>query len=440
MSSAARQAGLRTVVTSRAFLEKANVELPDGVTPVWLEDVAADIGRGARLFAGLLALCAPVRLLERVCGAVRRPTVDDIVTVIFSSGSTGDPKGVLLSHYNIDSNVEAAAQVFRITGDDRLLGILPLFHSFGYMSLWFAVNQGMGIVFHPNPLDAAAVGALAERYRTTILLATPTFLQLYLRRCTPGQFGSLRVVLAGAEKLPERLAQAFEDQFGIRPLEGYGATECAPVIAASTLDYRAAGFYQPGSRRGCAGQPLPGVAVRIVDPDDPHTLAPLPPSRPGLLLVKGPNVMSGYLGRDDLTAQVNRDGWYVTADIAVLDEDGFLRITDRLSRFSKIGGEMVPHGRVEEVLHEAAGKSEQVFAVTAVPDEKKGEKLAVLHTLDEAALPTVLEKLAASGLPHLFLPRREQFVKVEKLPLLGTGKIDLREVKRMATEALTGAA
>ncbi|MFI4982466.1 MAG: AMP-binding protein, partial [Nevskiales bacterium] len=433
MTSAARQANLKTVLTSRAFLEKAKLELPEGVEPIWVEDVAAGIGRGARLLATLLALAAPVRLLEKACGTTQRIDVDDVATVIFSSGSTGEPKGVLLSHFNIASNVQAAAQIFRLEPDDRLLGILPLFHSFGYLSLWFALTQNVGLVLHPSPLDAGVIGELVQRYRVTLLLATPTFLQIYMRRCTPAQFGSLRIVLAGAEKLPERLVQAFEDNFGIRPLEGYGTTECAPVVAASTLDYRAAGLFQPGSRRGFVGQPLPGLAVRIVDPD---SFELLPPMTPGMLLVKGPNVMRGYLNRDDLTAKVMRDGWYVTGDMALVDEDGFLRITDRLSRFSKIGGEMVPHGRVEEALQEAAGAAQQVFAVTAVPDEKKGERLAVLHTLDAAAVPGILEKLSASGLPNLFIPRREQFVKVEKLPILGTGKLDLREIKRIAAEAL----
>ncbi len=432
MTSAAKQAGLQTVVTSRTFLEAGKLELPDGVLPVWVEDESARIGAGSRLTATLLALFSPVRFLQKACGATRPTTMDDIATVIFSSGSTGDPKGVLLSHFNIDANVEAATQIFRLRKDDRLLGILPLFHSFGYMSLWFALNNNMQIVFHPSPLDAGVIGELVQSYRLTVLLATPTFLQIYLRRCTPAQFGSLRIVMAGAEKLSDRLAQAFEDAFGIRPLEGYGATECAPVIAASTTDFRAAGFYQPGSRRGFVGQPLPGVSARVVDPE---TLAPLPPGTSGMLLVKGPNVMQGYLNRDDLTAEVLKDGWYVTGDIAVMDEDGFLKITDRLSRFSKIGGEMVPHGRVEDALHEAAGATVQTFAVTAVPDEKKGERLAVLHTLDEKKIPELLEKLSASGLPNLFIPRRDQFIRVTSLPLLGTGKLDLREVKRIAVAA-----
>jgi acyl-[acyl-carrier-protein]-phospholipid O-acyltransferase/long-chain-fatty-acid--[acyl-carrier-protein] ligase len=433
IEAAARLAALETVLTHREFLAALNVKIQDHLRCVWIEEVASEIGRMARLAALLPALMAPVRWLERYCGAVSRPAVDDEITVIFSSGSTGDPKGVILSHFNIESNLEGAAQIFQIGRHDRILGILPFFHSFGTMLLWFAITRGVPIVFHSTPLDAGAIGELVQRYRITILLATPTFLQLYLRRCTPAQFGSLRLVITGAEKLSDRLAQAFEDRFGIRPLEGYGTTECAPIVAASTTDYRAPGFFQPGSRRGFAGQPLPGVTVRVVDPDN---FEPLPPGSPGMLLVRGPNVMQGYLGRDDLTERALRNGWYVTGDIGLVDEDGFVKITDRLSRFSKIGGEMVPHGRVEEVLHEAAGADSLVLAVTGIPDERKGERLAVLHTLEESAIPTILERAAARGLPNLFLPRRDQWVRVDHLPLLGTGKLDLRTVKRWARDHL----
>lgn len=434
MDSVVKQAGLRTIVTSRAFLEKAKLELPSGAIPIWLEDLAAEITRKDRLKAFALACVAPVRMLEKIAGAVVPPTVDDPATIIFSSGSTGEPKGVVLSHFNIDSNVEAITQIFRVQPADRMLGILPLFHSFGYTCLWLAGNYGMGTVFHPNPLDAATISALVERYRATILLATPTFLQLYIRRCAPAQFGSLRLVIAGAEKLPEALALAFEDTFGIKPLEGYGMTECSPVVAISTLDYRAPGFFQPGSRRGYAGHPLPGVSVRVVDL---ATNEPVEPGSEGMLLVKGPNVMQGYLGRDDLTAAVMRDGWYVTGDLGLIDEDGFLKVTGRLSRFSKIGGEMVPHGRVEEALQQAAGADAQVFAVTAVGDEKKGEALAVLHTLDDRKIQETLDRVSAAGLPNLFIPRRDRFIKVDALPILGTGKLDLRAIKQVAENAFS---
>jgi acyl-[acyl-carrier-protein]-phospholipid O-acyltransferase/long-chain-fatty-acid--[acyl-carrier-protein] ligase len=433
MASAVRQAGLRTVLTSREYVLKAKIELPPGPEPLFLEDLRPRIGTAQRAAAAIVALLAPKRLVERWAGAARPQTADDLLTILFSSGSTGEPKGVMLSHFNLDSNIQALAQVFRPDRRDRLLAILPLFHSFGTMSLWFGLLRGVPLVCHPSPLDAEAIGQLVLDHEVTMLLATPTFLSMYMRRCTPEQFGSLRIVMTGAEKLPQRLADEFEQSFGIRPLEGYGATECAPVIAASIPPFRAPGFFQAGSKRGSVGPLLPCMTARIVDPD---TGAPVPPGTPGLLLVRGPNVMCGYLGRDDLTRQAMRDGYYTTGDIARLDADGFLFITDRLARFSKIGGEMVPHGRVEEALHEAAAAKGLAFAVTALPDEKKGERLAVLTTFDLARVPALLEQLAASGLPNLFLPKRDAFARVDAIPVLGTGKVDLQALKRIAKERL----
>ena len=436
LEASVRMADLRTIVTSRAFVEKAKLELPDGPSVIWMEDLANNIGVGQKLFAMALAIAAPARLIERICGQNIPLTVDDLATIIFSSGSTGEPKGVMLSHFSVDANAQGATQVLHLYQDERVLGTLPFFHSFGYLMFWFVLFNNAALVFHPSPLDVGAIGELVRRYRITFLVTTPTFLQLYQRRCTPEQFSSLRAVLTGAEKLPSRLAQSFKDRFGIDPVEGYGVTECAPVIAVNCPDFRAAGYYQPASRRGTVGQPLPGVAVQIVDPE---TYAPLPSGTPGMLLVKGPNVMRGYLGREDLTSKVMRDGWYITGDIAMVDDDGFLTITDRLSRFSKVGGEMIPHGKVEEALQQAAGVDSQVFAVTGIPDERKGEQLAVLHTLDESRIPDILSNLTANGLPNLFMPPRGNFVKVEALPVLGTGKMDLRRLKQIAVERLAKA-
>jgi acyl-[acyl-carrier-protein]-phospholipid O-acyltransferase/long-chain-fatty-acid--[acyl-carrier-protein] ligase len=440
IASCAEQCGIDTVITSRAFLER----LPNLVVPgraLMLEDAAGSPRLGEKLAALFFAWLVPARLLRSALGAYHGPQLpgqaqadaspmDQLATVIFSSGSTGDPKGVMLSHFNLTSNISQVGQIFMLDHRDKILGILPFFHSFGSMAgLWLPAVSGTSVVFHPNPLDAQAIGALVEKYKVTFIVATPTFMQAYMRRCTPESFGSVQYVLVGAEKLQERVAVAFEETFGIRPLEGYGCTECSPVVTVNGRDFRAPGFRQVAARRGRIGHPLPGVSVRIVDID---TGTPVAPGASGMLLVKGPNVMRGYLGRPEKTAEVLHDGWYTTGDVAVMEEDGFLTITDRLSRFSKIGGEMVPHVRIEERLQELADITEQVFAVTSLPDDKKGERIMVVTTLADSKLAPVLEKLAQSDLPALWKPKANQFIYAEALPLLGTGKLDLRGIRNLA--------
>ena len=434
LTSCVRQCDIKTVLTSKTFLEKVKLKVP--CETIFLEELAANPGLAEKLLALFIAIFLPTGLLERTLGREKKVQLDDLATVIFSSGSTGEPKGVMLSHYNIGSNIEQMEQVFGLGRRDCVLGVLPFFHSFGFTgTLCMPAVVGVGAVYYPNPLDAKTIGPLIRDYAVTFLLATPTFLQLYMRGCAPEDFGSLRVVMTGAEKLPERLANGFEEQFGIRPLEGYGCTECSPAVAVNTHDFRSAGFRQVGAKRGKIGHPLPGVSVRIVDPD---TREALPMGQPGLMLVQGPNVMQGYLGKAEKTAEVLHDGWYTTGDIAAIDEDGFLQITDRLSRFSKIGGEMVPHIKVEERLHELAGSTEQTFVVAAVPDEKKGERLVVLHKLADGQLQSCLEKLAQTDLPNLWKPRADQFFHVDSFPMLGTGKLDLRKVKEIAAKLATG--
>jgi len=435
LASCIQQCEIKTVVTSKAFLEKVKLKVPCEL--VLLEERAANPGLGEKLAAFCMAWMLPVGGLERALGRAKKVELDDLATVIFSSGSTGEPKGVLLSHYNIGSNIEQMGQVFSLDGRDCFLGVLPFFHSFGFTgTLCLPAVLGVGAVYHANPLDAKTIGPLVCEHQVTFVLATPTFLQLYMRGCTPEQFGSVRVVAVAAEKLPERLAAAFEEQFGIRPFEAYGCTECAPAVSVNTHDFRSAGFRQVGVKRGKIGHPLPGICVRIVDPE---TGQPVPLGQPGLLLVRGPNVMQGYLGRPDKTAEVLRDGWYVTGDMAALDEDGFLQITDRLSRFSKIGGEMVPHIGVEERLHELAGATERTFVVTGIPDEKKGERLVVLHKLADVKWAEFAPKLGQLELPNLWKPRADQFYHVDALPLLGTGKLDLRKVRELAVQFSNGA-
>jgi len=431
IASCISQSGVRTVVTSKKFLTRLNLKLP--VEIVFLEDIAAKPRFGERILALALALLCPVALIEKALGSQKKREIDDLATLIFSSGSTGEPKGVMLSHYNIVSNVEQIGQVFAFASDDRVLGILPFFHSFGFTgTLGAPAVLGLGVAYHFNPTDSKAVGELVHHHELTFLLATPTFLQLYMRGCQPEQFGSVRFAMVGAEKLPERLASAFADQFGFRPMEAYGCTECSPAVSVNREDFRAAGFRQVGGKRGTIGHPLPGMSVRIVDPE---TGAERSVGESGLMLLKGPNIMCGYLNNAAKTAEVLKDGWYCTGDIAAVDEDGFITITDRLSRFSKIGGEMVPHIKIEEKLQEIAELPTQAFAVTSLPDAKKGEKLMVLHVLSDSALDVVLESFAKAELPNLWKPKRDQFVRVESLPVLGTGKTDLRKVKAMAAAA-----
>ncbi|KAF0243127.1 MAG: acyl-acyl-carrier-protein-phospholipid [Planctomycetota bacterium] len=426
LKSCVEQCGLRNVVTSKAFLEKFPIR---EIAPfVYLEDIGAKATAGGKIAALLAAALLPVKALMRWAGATRIPEPDDVAAIIFSSGSTGEAKGVQLTHFNLTSNHDSLLQIYEIGPDEVLMGILPFFHSFGFMAtMTLPACRGIGVALHPNPLDPAAVGRLCRQFGGSFLLATPTFLQNYTRRCDPGDFGSVKYVITGAEKLPERVRTGFKEKFGIEPLEGYGCTECAPLVSVNGPDFRGRGFHQLGHRHGTIGQASPGIAVRIVDVESG---APLPLGQEGMLMVRGPNVMKGYLGKPEETSNVLKDGWYRTGDIARIDEDGFITITDRLNRFSKIAGEMVPHIKIEEALHQSIGAREQVLIVTAVPDDKKGERLVVLYTLAESK--GLIEKLGTLGLPNLWVPREDHFFKIDALPLLGSGKADLRKARDLA--------
>jgi len=430
LADCVKQCEIKTVITSRKFLEKIKLTPPGEI--IFLEDLAAKPSFSEKIAAFLLAKFAPAVFLEKIFGSARTG-MDDLATIIFSSGSTGEPKGVMLSQFNLLANIQQCGEVIALDENQRLLGILPFFHSFGFtVTLCLPIVLGTGVAFYPNPLDAKGVGAMVRENKVTVLLATATFLQIYLRGVAPEDFGGLKLVVTGAEKLPEPLAAAFEVRFGIRPFEGYGCTECSPAVAVNTWDYRAAGFYQVGGKHGKIGQPVPGMCVRITDADNPWGGKILPPGEAGMLLVRGPNLMLGYLNQPEKTAEVLRDGWYCTGDVAFLDDDGFLQITGRLNRFSKIGGEMVPQLKIEDKLSELAGVAEHAFVVIGVPDDKKGERLVVLHKLAEAELTAVLEKFAASDLPNLWKPKADAFFRVENFPMLGTGKLDLRGVKELA--------
>ena len=427
ISSAVEQCGIRMILSSKVFLAKAKIEPMERM--IFLEDVLREINAWQKVWTAAKAFLLPTRIIESACNPGKRGP-DSVATVIFSSGSTGNPKGIMLSHHNLISNIEAVAQVYWINAADRIVGVLPFFHSFGFAhTLWFPLIAGAGVVYHPNPMDAKSIGELVAKYRGTFLLTTPTFCSAYIRKCTTEEFSSLKYVLVGAEKLREPVALAFQEKFGLRPLEGYGSTEMSPVISVNVPDYEQGAERQTGAKPGTVGHPIPGVVVKIVDPDTGELKAS---GSEGLLLVKGPNLMLGYLSQPEKTAEVLRDGWYITGDIACIDDEGFICITDRLSRFSKIAGEMVPHLKIEEVMQAILG--DFACAVIGIPDEQKGERLIAFYTRPDLTPAELWQRLAESDLPKLWSPKRENLHFVEALPMLGTGKLDLRQVKTMATQ------
>jgi acyl-[acyl-carrier-protein]-phospholipid O-acyltransferase / long-chain-fatty-acid--[acyl-carrier-protein] ligase len=435
MNAALERCAISTILTSHSFLKKAGLEPMPGM--VFLEDLLQRTSGASRAAMLAAARLLPARVVERLFTLVGGP--DDLAAIIFSSGSTGVPKGVMLSHRNVLSNIDAATELFQLTSDDIVLGVLPFFHSFGFtVTLWLPLLVGFGAAYHPNPTDAKTIGELAARYGATLLISTPTFCSAYVRKIQPEQFSKLRLAVVGAERLREGVAAAFKEKFGVELTEGYGCTEMAPVVAVNVPDASARPepgrgarpelSRGPGVQRGSVGRPMPGITAMVVDPDTGE--GPLL-GKEGLLLVNGPNRMAGYLGEPELTRQAFRDGWYVTGDIATIDAAGFIRITDRLSRFSKIAGEMVPHMKVEEelqgLLHEP-----HTAVVTAVPDPVKGERLVALHTDPELRAQEVWEGLSRSDLPKLWIPKREDIRFVESIPTLGTGKVDLRAVSQFA--------
>lgn len=434
MNTCLRQCGIKHVLSSRAFVQKANLQAEAlQAELVYLDDFKDKVTVADKLAAACQAFLLPVSWLERWFG-LHRVRPDDLLTVVFTSGSTGEPKGVMLSHANVASNVRAIEQLVRVDRHDVLVGILPFFHSFGYTcTMWTVLALEPKGVYHMSPLDARQVGKLAGHHQGTLLIATPTFLRLYLKVCPSEDFAGVDVVIAGAEKLPKDLCDAFEQKFGVRPVEGYGTTELSPLVSFNIPPGRALQADTLGLKEGSVGRPIPGTQARITNPETGEVLGT---NQPGMLWIKGPNVMLGYYNRPDLTAAVIQDGWYKTGDIALIDGDGFITITGRESRFSKIGGEMVPHMKIEEALAAiiGAGEEELRAAVTAIPDERRGERLVVVHTALEKSAQQICKELHEAGLPALWIPSPDSFVKVEQIPILGTGKLDLKALKAVAME------
>jgi len=424
-----RRCDARLILSSRTFLAKLNMDEPPPGT-VYLETILGGISVLRKAAAAVKAAFWPVARLT----FERQPGPNDVATIIFSSGTTGAPKGVMLSHHNIISNIEGFCRVLRFDATDRMCGALPFFHSFGYTcTLWCPLLRGFMVTYHPNPLDGAKIAELVRTRRLTILLGTPTFLFTYLRRAAREDFASLRLVVAGAEKLRENVAHAFEEKFGIRPLEGYGTTEIAPVGAVNVPDVRMGDKWQVGTKPGSVGQPIPGVTMRVVHP---VTGKPVAENEEGLLQVKGPNVMLGYLKDEAGTRAVLKDGWYDTGDMARIDEDGFVFLTGRLARFSKIAGEMVPHQAVENALLKALGALDQVVAVTSIEDERKGEQLVVLFTPEAGDTERLWQIIRKSEFPNLWKPPRENLINVAALPLLASGKLDLQQLRKLARQEM----
>lgn len=441
--------GIKHVLTSKKLLNKIPNLKPDAEL-LYIEDLLKEVSRGDKIF-GLIESLLPLGCLERLLGLTKiKPS--EINTIIFTSGSTGLPKGAMLSHSNISSNMQAFMQVLFLTQKDRLFEMLPLFHSFGYTTgIWAPLSYPISCFYHYSPLDSKLIGELAAKEKATTMATTPTFLRNYMRRCPKECFENVDVTIAGAEKTPKDLNENWQNKYGHPISEGFGMTELSPVLAVNTPPTRRPDQYASYYREGSIGRPCPGFAVRIVDSTTGELL---PPNTDGMLEVKGPCVMLGYYDEPEKTAASYHDDWFVTGDIARLDEDGFIFITGRETRMSKIGGEMVPHILIEEKLAQIVADLEKTsgqtakesdnskdfdvptvrFAVAAVPDEKKGEKIVVLYTDIPVDTESICKMLINKGMPSIWVPAPCNFHQVEKIPLLGSGKLDLASVKKRVKE------
>jgi acyl-[acyl-carrier-protein]-phospholipid O-acyltransferase/long-chain-fatty-acid--[acyl-carrier-protein] ligase len=414
-------AEVRTVITAERYLERiGHPALPSRMVRV--DELLPAIPKRDVVLAAIRALALPASRTVRA-----RP--DDVATLIFSSGSTAEPKGVLLTHRQILANCDAILEHLDLRLDrDVIVSPLPLFHAFGQLpGLWLGLVHGVSVAAQPDPTDGGALGELTARARGTFLISTPTFVRGYMRRVEPEQFASLRFAAVGAEKCPSDLKEAFEARYGRPLLEGYGATELGPAASVNTPEQR---------REEGVGRPLPGVEVFTVDPDSREAL---PPGAEGVLVVRSPGRMQGYLHRPDLTREAFLGDGYYTGDMGHVDADGFLHITGRLARFAKVAGEMVPLDHLEERLQRFAAERfgpEVEVAAAAVPDARRGERLVVLHTGGAELSEALLEAL--DDLPNIYKPRPRDVFVVEAIPVLGTGKRDLGGVKALAERAVAG--
>jgi acyl-[acyl-carrier-protein]-phospholipid O-acyltransferase/long-chain-fatty-acid--[acyl-carrier-protein] ligase len=427
--SAIEQAGLQTTITAHAMANRLD-DFPWTPNVIHLDDALPPMKKKILIW-WIAALVIPRGLLA---GMLKLPSVGDHAeaVLLFTSGSSGKPKGVVLSHRNILSNVAQFAVALDAKKNDLLLASLPFFHSFGCtVTLFYPLFESVRALTYPNPLEAKKIAELIDRHHVTVMLATPTFLRAYLRKAEPEQLRSLRLLVAGAEKLPVDLGKAVEARFGKHVYEGYGLTETSPVVSVNLPE--APGQTQPSNRPGSTGKMLTGIAAEIRDPE---TDVKLSLHERGMLWLRGPNIFEGYLNAPQVNAEVLQNGWFKTGDIGRFDDDGFLYIEGRLSRFSKIGGEMVPHETIEQKILRTLNIEEQgerIIAIMGVPDATKGEALVLLSTID-IDQPALRASLSGDGVPNLWIPRTIR--RIEAVPALASGKLDLVGCKKLAEEAV----
>src|SRR5262249_27402251 len=428
--SCCRRANLRVAISATPFIERIK-DFPWPEKILKLDEVLPRMKRQI-VFWWIMSVLLPARLLLGILQIPKKGGHREAV-LLFTSRTTGEPKGVVVSHRNVVGNVSQFRQLLDAKESDAILGSLPFFHTFGStVTLWYPLMEGVRIVTYPNPLDPAKCAALIERYKLTFLLATPTFLRMYLRKAEPDQLRSLRLIIVGAEKLPLDLASHFEKRFEKKVFEGYGLTETAPVVSVNLPDPKPkepGEHVQSSSRLGSVGRLAPGMAAEIREPETEQHLSLY---ETGMLWLRGPNIFEGYLHDSGQTAEVLRDGWLKTGDIGRFDEDGFLYIEGRLSRFSKIGGEMVPHEAIEQKiidLMDLSGRDERPVAIVGVQDEAKGEALVLLSAVD-IAVAELRKKLQEAGVANLWIPKLVQ--RVEAIPVLASGKLDLKRCQECA--------
>lgn len=431
IEAAMRIAGLKHCISAKAMKSRlSDFPWPEGT--LLLEEEMPLLKKKIAIWVGLVATL-PASAITRLLGIPKKGGHKEAV-LLFTSGSSGEPKGVVLSHRNLLGNVSQFSLMLNLSSRDSILANLPFFHSFGCtVTLWYPLIEGIRTVAYPNPLEISRNAELIQRYAITLFCTTPTFLRGYLRKAEKAQLASVELLVTGAEKLPKELSEAFYEHFGIEVLQGYGLTETSPVTSVNLPDPKPSHPGDPvqhSSRRGSAGRMAPGMAAQIRDPE---TEAALSLHETGMLWLRGPNIFEGYLDDSARTAEVIQDGWFKTGDLARFDEDGFLFIEGRLSRFSKIAGEMAPHETIESKIGEVLElpRDERAIMITAIPDEVKGEALVLLTTmvLDAADLR---KRLSEAGLPNLWIPKKIQ--QIEAIPVLASGKLDLKRCKEMALE------